>query len=305
MRTDAYGAVRAGAGLQITSYKINHNAALRDAVGENAAGIAALTTAEKLTSSFNPVAMTHQTVGLAAHLGSNRSDASSLDDEAAPMKALLKVASGKVGTDSLGVARSDASAKNSSDGEGMAPHLTDPIIAIVGQAGFDAVAGQSVQLANGESAVLVCGQDMQCVGGGKTRMHNGQVIGMLAGAVKAGQDDVGLQMISAKDSIEIQAQADSLKVQACDVVSVMSASAHVDWAAAKSVMLSTAGGANIVIAEGKITFQCPGKIKVHAGKKRFLPGQKQQYTFPQLPNSICVECLLKAQRVGAPFILRS
>jgi type VI secretion system secreted protein VgrG len=55
-------------------------------------------------------------------------------------------------------------------------------------------------------------------------------------------------------------------VQARDEVNVISANAHIDWAAAKKISLSTAGGANITIEGGNITVQCPGKIKVHAGK---------------------------------------
>ncbi|MET0981832.1 MAG: type VI secretion system Vgr family protein, partial [Telluria sp.] len=38
LRTDAYGAVRAGRGLLVSSYKVNHSAAARDAAGDNAAG---------------------------------------------------------------------------------------------------------------------------------------------------------------------------------------------------------------------------------------------------------------------------
>ena len=76
-------------------------------------------------------------------------------------------------------------------------------------------------------------------------------------------------MISAKDAVDYQAQSDQLKVQAREEINVVSANAHIDWAAAKSISLSTAGGANITIAGGNITVQCPGKILVHAGMKKF------------------------------------
>jgi uncharacterized protein (DUF2345 family) len=127
----------------------------------------------------------------------------------------------------------------------------------------------------------------------------------LGGAVKAGEGGVGLQLIAARDAVDIQAQGDTLKVQARDEVNVISANAHIDWAAAKRISLSTAGGANITIEGGNITVQCPGKILVQAGKKSLTDPAQFSYPLPALPTSICVECLMKARSAGSPFVLRS
>jgi uncharacterized protein (DUF2345 family) len=167
---------------------------------------------------------------------------------------------------------------------GKLPHLEDPLIAISAKDGFGANAGQSLQLANGETVTVASGQDMQFVTGGQMRVHSAQAIGMLGGAVKAGEGGLGLQMIAAKDAIDIQAQGDELKVQARDAVNVVSANAHVDWAAAKRISLSTAGGAHIAIEGGNITVQCPGKIKVNAGKKSCTGPASVDSAFPILPR---------------------
>ena len=81
-------------------------------------------------------------------------------------------------------------------------------------------------------------------------------------------------------------QADELRVQARDEINVVSANAHIDWAAAKRISLSTAGGANITIEGGNITVQCPGKIKVHAGKKSFTGPANNQVALPALPRGM-------------------
>jgi uncharacterized protein (DUF2345 family) len=133
------------------------------------------------------------------------------------------------------------------------------------------------------------------------RVHTGQAIGVLGGAVKAGEGNVGLQLIAAKDAIDFQAQADELKVQARDEINVISANAYIDWAAAKRISLSTAGGANITIEGGNITVQCPGKILVHAGKKSFTGPERISFSMPALPRSICVECLRKSLAAGPAF----
>jgi type VI secretion system secreted protein VgrG len=129
------------------------------------------------------------------------------------------------------------------------------------------------------------GKDSQFIVGGQMRVHSGQAIGVLAGAVKPGEGDMGLQMIAAKDAIDFQAQSDTVNIQARDMVNIISANAHIDWAAAKSISLSTAGGANITISGGNITVQCPGKILVHAGKKSFVGPESLSYPLPKLPKS--------------------
>jgi uncharacterized protein (DUF2345 family) len=91
-------------------------------------------------------------------------------------------------------------------------------------------------------------------------------------------------MIAAQDAVDVQAQAGTLDVQARDDVHVVSANAHVDWAAAKRISLSTADGANITIEGGNITVQCPGKIAVHAGKKSFAGGARSNFAMPHLPR---------------------
>jgi type VI secretion system secreted protein VgrG len=286
LRTSAYGAVRAGSGLLISSYKINHSAESREAAGENASGNSLLNQAMKVAESFSSAAKTHETVGYASHLGSTKSNASAFDDKAAPLTALWASSAGTV----------DAS-------NDKLPHPSASIIALAAKAGLGVVAGQDVQLANGETVALLSGADSQFITGGQMRVHSGQAVGVLAGVVKAGEGNVGLQLIAGKGPIDYQAQADALKVQARDEINVISANGHIDWAAAKSISLSTAGGANITIADGNITVQCPGKLMVHAGAKKFNEPAKLNYPMPGLPRSICVECLKKSLAAAPAFTM--
>ncbi|WP_371766836.1 type VI secretion system Vgr family protein [Massilia sp.] len=273
LRTDAYGALRAGAGLLVSSYRIGHDASSREPAGDNVAGIALLKQAVKLGETFSEAAVTHKTVGLAAHLGATKAGASALDAKVAPLQAMLNAVAGTVALD--GAAR----------GVDKLPHVAAPVIALSAKSGLGMTAADAVQLSNGETVSLMSGQDTQFVTGGAMRMHTAQAIGVLAGAVKAGEGGVGLQMIAAQDAVDVQAQAGTLDVQARDDVHVVSANAHVDWAAAKRISLSTADGANITIEGGNITVQCPGKIAVHAGKKSFAGPVNMDYALPKLPRS--------------------
>ncbi|MES2758955.1 MAG: type VI secretion system Vgr family protein [Pseudomonadota bacterium] len=285
LRTDTYGAVRAGAGLLISSYKISHSASAREPAGENATGNAMLKQAMKMAESFSSAAKTHETVGFASYLGATKATTSAIDVEAAPLEALWTASSAMLSKKSIDEAHADAEARSTDPGADKLPHASAPIIGIAAKAGLGVVAGQDVQLSTGETVTLATGADSQFIAGGQMRVHSGQAIGVLAGAVKAGDGDVGLQLIAAKGSIDYQAQADELKVQARDEINVISANAHIDWAAAKSISLSTAGGANITIDGGNITVQCPGKITVHAGMKKLNSPDHMNYPSPRLPQS--------------------
>lgn len=295
LRTDAYGAVRASGGLLISSYGINHGAAVRDTASENADGVGLVEQAGKMAELCHRAATNHKTVGLAAHAGAAKAGSSVLDQNMAPMNAIFAALSGNVD-----IRRFD----KTEGGAGMS-ELAAPIVAIAAKNGMGVNAGQSLQITNGETVSIIAGRDAQSISGGQIRIHSGQVIGVLGGTVKADADDAGLQLIAAREAIDIQVQGDELKIQARDEVSVMSANAHIDWAAVKSISLSTAGGASIVIDGGNINVLCPGKIAIQAGKKSLSGANQLDYPLPTLPASICVECLIRARSTGSPFVLRS
>lgn len=285
LRTDAYGAVRAGAGVFISSYGIDHTAAQRDPAGDSAPLIAMLKQLSLLCSTFSAAATTHQTVALAGHIGSTRAGQSKRDSSVAPIASMLASTSGMVSSDDLNKAMQDRASTSVQPAAGKIPHFGRPTVAIAAKAGFGVSAGASVQISCGDIATLASGADSEFLSGGKLRIHSGQAIGVLGGAIKPGDANFGLQLIAAQGEVNVQAQADQLSIQARDEVNVISANGSVDWAAAKSISLSTAGGANITINGGNITVQCPGKLLVHAGAKHFAGPATTQFMMPVLPNT--------------------
>jgi type VI secretion system secreted protein VgrG len=301
LRSDAYGAVRAGAGLMFTTYAIQHNARQRDPAGDNSAALALLKQATLLSQAFSQAASTHAAVRLASHEGSIQPNASTIDEQAAPLAALLKASATQVSSQSLDAAYADAPQKSGKPGASTVPHPGAPTLSLVGQGGLALVAGQSLQLTNGETVSLMSGQDSQSITGGQLRIHSGQAIGVLGGAVGPGEENKGLTLIAAQDPIRYEAQSDAINIQAKGLINLQSTNSNIDFAAAKSISLSTAAGANITIEGGNITVQCPGKLTVHASAKKFDGPTSMGYALPQLPAGkfICIECLLKALRAGS------
>jgi type VI secretion system secreted protein VgrG len=301
LRTDAYGTLRAKQGLLISSYGTQPS----EAAGDNAAGIALAGQLKTLAKTFSQAAATHQSVKLAGQIGSYKANQSALSDKEAPLQALHTSLKGMVSQESIDEAASDAGQKNTATSKGRLPHTSDAVIAISAKAGLAVAAGQDIHMAAGETITLAAGQDISLAVGGSQRIHSGQAIGVLAGAIGAGKQAAGkgITLIAGKGDIEIQAQADKMQVAAKGNVTIQSASAHIDWAAAKKIVLTTAGGANITIEGGNITVMCPGKITVRAGTKSFVGPERVSYGMPMMPQQVCVECLLNAASSGSAFAL--
>ncbi|MCW7538457.1 type VI secretion system tip protein VgrG [Aquabacterium sp. A7-Y] len=283
LRTDAYGALRGGRGVLLSSF----GTPAATPAGDNTPGMALAKQAQQLAQSFSDAARTHQAVQQASHLGSSRAGSSHLDEAAAPLKALHKTLSGMVAQQGHDAAVSDAGAKNTHSGADKLPHTADPVVAVTAKAGLAVVAGQDLQTAAGEGIHAASGQDTHLAVGGQARLHTGQAIGMLAGALKAGQGAAGsgLTVIAAQGDIDVQAQAGTLQVAAQGPIDVKSKNAHIDWAAAKKITLATAGGASLTIDAGGIVTQCPGKITVHAAKKSFQGPGRETFTPAGMPQA--------------------
>ncbi|MGQ0599855.1 type VI secretion system Vgr family protein [Aquabacterium sp.] len=307
LRTDAWGGLRAARGVMLSTFGLGNGLGQTSTpAGDNAPGMALAKQAQQLASTFHQAVGTHQTVGLATAAGSAGAGKSNLDDKAAPAAALTKSLSGMVSTSSLGNANADAADKATGTGQSKVPHMADPNIALVGKAGIGLTAGQDLHLSAQDTAQIASGQDTHFAVGGQARVHTGQAIGLLAGAIQPGSEAAGkgLTMIAAQGPIDMQAQAGPAQIAAKQELQLKTANGVVNIAAAKKVTLAVSGGASITIEGGSFTAQCPGKITVQAGQKSMVGGGTQSWQMPEMPHTVCVNCLLNAAKSGSPFAKR-
>lgn len=296
LRTDAYGAIRAASGVLLTTYGptgtggTSAGQATAEPALDNAAGIALAAQLKTLGQSFNQAASTHQITKLAAHIGTQKTSQSSLAPEGIKPEATLAAwhtsIKGMVQGASFDQAKGDAASKSTATTDGNIPSSADPIIAIEAKAGWAQTAGQDVQISAAENITLASGQDSHWATGGAYRLHTGQSIGMLAGAVQPGSGSAGtgITLIAAQGDTQIQAQSDTLQIASKQQLSIQSETANIDWAAAKKITLATAGGASIVIEGGNITVMCPGTITVQASAKSFSGPSSQDFQLPAMPK---------------------
>jgi len=303
LRTDAWGGMRAARGVMLSTFGLGNGLGqTATPAGDNAPGMALAKQAQQLAQTLHQAATTHQTVGLASAAGSCQAGQSALNEELAPAAALTKSLSGMVSHEQLPDAMADAAERSTGTGAGKVPHMADPNIAIVGKAGVGITAGQDLHLSSQDITSIASGQDTHWAVGGQARIHTGQAIGVLAGAIQPGGEAAGkgLTMIAAQGAIDLQAQHGPAQIAAKQMLEVKTANGVVNIAAAKKVVLAVSGGASITMDGGSLTVECPGKITVQAGQKSMVGGGTASWAMPQMPSSVCTECLLKAMASGSP-----
>ena len=296
LRTDAWGALRAGQGLTISTWPVT----AAQPAGDMAPAMALLKQAASLAQTLNQATATHHTVQLAASLGTQGHKPIHRRPTGRSAQSPPQNSQRHGRPKDQDAAKGDANNKNTSTANKL-PHLTDPAILQAGKAGIATVAGQNLHYANGETLVLESGEDTNLAIAGKARIHSGQAIGLLAGAIKAGEGNTGVKLIAAQDDIDLQAQSDEMKFLAKKDVKLVSATQHIDFAAAKKIHLAIEGGASITI-DGGITVQCPGTITVHASKKSFSGPDSQNYQLQTFPQNVCIECLMRRAAQRSAFM---
>ncbi|GAB3753538.1 type VI secretion system Vgr family protein [Lysobacter olei] len=309
LRTDQWGAVRAERGLWVSAYAATHDAP----AGEQVGATALLKQAADLAATLSGIAITNRTPRLAAHEGVHEPGQSALDEKLPPLKALhasaLAVVDGS-GWDAAQAAAAETGAdaasppRAGSGGGERVPHSASALLGLAAPAGIGLVAGSSLYWTTGETLTLTSGQASNLAVAGDLRVHAGQALGWLAGAVDgAVQDDPALSLVTAEGQLDFEAQNDAIRLQSRDGLRMISANAHVELAAGKTVHLATSGGASITIEGGNISVACPGQITVHAGRKEFLGPSTLNLAFARWTQSpLDAPCLMQASATHGAFV---
>jgi type VI secretion system secreted protein VgrG len=140
-------------------------------------------------------------------------------------------------------------------------------------------------------------------------VHSAQSIGILAGTMRPGQTSAagsGISLINDKGPITAQAQAGEMRIASKDKLTLQSATQHIDFAAAKRITLTVAGGAQIVIDSSGVHSRCPGTITIHAAQRSFVGPAKADSALPTRPHSVvCESCMEKARQQASALAPRA
>jgi len=266
LRSDAWGAVRATAGVWLTAYGHRSSAPAGEAVQPSAL----LAQLQTLGERFTQAARKHVTSPLAMQEGARGAMRSRIVQKQAPLPAMTAAVRTVVAGTQYTSGVAEAPKHSAEPGEGRTPHSGAPLLGMTAPDGVVHVAGQGMMWSSGEALLLASGGHSDTTVMGQARLHASQSLGLLATTVEEGGAAAAMSVVSGTGALEVQAQADSIRIQARSGLRGASGQAHIELAAGKTLHIATSGGASITVADGGIVVNAPGSIAVHAQRKSFL-----------------------------------
>lgn len=291
MRTDAYGALRAGAGLLITTYPLQHTAQNHDTAADTSGPMALVRQAGLISQSLSDISHTHKGLIAGAVAGSSKTSQSLLDHKAAPLNALLTTVQGQVSAKDHVQAFGDANNKNiaakpnSAKAAGTVPAFTDAILAIAARGGILATAQHGIFTSN-ETQHWLSGGHFSIGSGNQIRLDAGQAISIIGGVAQGSKENgIGLSLITGEGDLLVQSQNSTIMLASKGTLSIESAKSSVHLFAAKEIVIKTAGGAGITMSSSGFTAECSGQMTIHASAKQLNGGASVNATLPAMPHS--------------------
>ncbi|MFC0337341.1 type VI secretion system secreted protein VgrG [Kushneria avicenniae] len=277
LRTDAYGAIRANEGLYLSSWgqlgASGDQLDLRPAFQQ-------LSSAHELADALSQSAAGHN----AEPLESNESLKKAGEDSQSPY-GNSEVAGGD---------QSTARGAVDSGGRGQSPGLKAPWLHAAAPAGMTLSTPESTHLAQGHSLGVTSGEDVSLATGRN-------LIASVSEKLSFFVQQAGIKLFAARGKVDLQAQSDNLEATARHNVDVTSSYQKIDLAAAEEILL-VSGGAYVRLKGGNIEIHAPGKVDIKGASKSFTGAAEMTRTFPEMPEGICVECLLKNLSSGSPLV---
>jgi type VI secretion system secreted protein VgrG len=260
LKTDAYGAVRAGSGLLISA---DARPNVRGTQMDGREAQAQLAQAQELSRTLTGTAQQHR---------------AKLDSEPAPDKLpaaeqFQATKEALQATDQRGEAGSQGATSAfiaTGGGSGTVPAWASPLLTFSAPAGLGFFTPADAVLTAGQTLTLTTGQDINLVAQGDTAWAVAKGIGLFtygkaSNASKPNQE-TGIKLHAGTGSVSMQSQTDETRLTADKTITVASTTKSVQVAAKKHVFM-TAAGAFLKIEGGNIQLHGPGAITFLAGQK--------------------------------------
>ncbi|CAE6837806.1 type VI secretion system Vgr family protein [Paraburkholderia haematera] len=271
LKSDAYGAIRAAQGMYVSTHPTTGTSSqpldVRDASSQ-------LVNSESVIESLSQASETHQ--------------AESLKDGHDSLKSFTDATQNSIS----GAASNGGN--TAGGGTGSANAFKEPIMLFAAPAGIAMSTQRSTNISADQQVNLVSGQSTHIAAGKSLLASIGEKISLFA-------QNAGMKLFAAKGKVEVQAHKDNIEITAQKTLKLLSATEKIE-AAAKEEILLTSGGAYIRMTGGNIEIHAPGKIDIKGAQHSFNGPSSQPYKLPIMPQSICVECLLKRASSRAGFV---
>jgi type VI secretion system secreted protein VgrG len=271
LKSTAYGAIRAGQGLYVSTYPATAGQPL-----DVRAATAQLVSAESVMEAMSDASTTHQAESLTAG-----HDA---------LKAFTDATQSSV-------TGSAAGGRTAGGGTGSANGFAKPQLLVASPSG--------IALSTAQTTQIVADQHVNIVSGQSTHIATGKsLIAGVAEKISLFVQNAGMKLFAAKGKVQIQAHSDNIELTAQKTVKIVSAAQTIEIAAKQEILL-TSGGAYIRIKDGNIDIHAPGNIDIKGAQHGFSGPTSGSYPLPTLPEGVCKDCLKHAAQLKTALTPRA
>lgn len=283
LRTDAYGAIRAGNGLYLSScLRTDASGAQLDA--EEA--WRQLRLGLELSRTLSTAADSHYADALA---GLASLDAFQRNAEASQGSNTAITDESRCFADGAG----DTAHAIASGGQGQAPAFDDALVLVASPGGIATTTPTSTHLHSGEHLTVSTGADIS-IASGKS------LVASVVDRISLFVQRTGIKLIAAAGRIELKAQSDDIQVEARRTLELSSTEDAVIIAGKKEILL-TSGDAYIRLANGNIDIHAPKTVDIRGARKSIGGPASMAHTFNSFPQTRYNETFRAVRADGSPI----
>ncbi|MCH9270584.1 type VI secretion system Vgr family protein [Pantoea ananatis] len=177
-----------------------------------------------------------------------------------------------------------------------AENLKEAALLIAAPKGIAAVTPESTLMHSGKGLYLQSLGEVNIATAQRHSVNASKAISMLA-------QQEGVRLVSAKGPMTFESHADTLALTSLKDVTVQSTQGHLQLTAKNGITLSCGGAYIRLSPQGEIHIHGPGLLSLK-GQHEMLGPQSEDFPMPELPSSVCKECLKRAQEMAKGFVPR-
>lgn len=177
-----------------------------------------------------------------------------------------------------------------------ASDLKQPTLLMSAPQGIAAVTPETTLLHSGNGLYLQSLGEVNITTAQRCSLNASQAISLLA-------QKEGMRLVSAKGPLQVESHGDILSLTALKDITVQSTQGHLQLTAKNGITLGCGGAYIRLTPQGEVQIHGPGVISLK-GQHDLQGPVSEAFPLPELPASVCKECLKKAQALAQGFVPR-
>lgn len=177
-----------------------------------------------------------------------------------------------------------------------ASELKESVLLMSAPKGIAAVTPETTLMHSGKGLYLQSLGEVNITTAQRYSVNASQAVSLLA-------QQEGMRLVSAKGSLEIESHSDVLSLTSLKDITVQSTQGHLQLTAKNGITLGCGGAYLRLTPQGEVHIHGPGLISLK-GLHDLQGPASEDFPLPELPASVCKECLKKAQKLAQGFVPR-